>query len=83
MTFSGANQDSNRLYNNADSFAMAFDDAWRKNFTSVDENKSTKEEKLQIIFSKIKDHPFFKITYLAGNSSAGKNWNEHAEKFDE
>ena len=44
-------------YNNADSFAMAFDKAWN----DCDFNKNKKlntEEKIQITFDKIKAHPF-------------------------
>ncbi len=46
-----------QIYNNADSFAMAFDLAWN----SLDiENKTKldKEEKIKKTFEKIKTHPF-------------------------
>ena len=44
-------------YNNADSFAMAFDDAW--NNCDFEKNKKLNiEEKMEITFNKIKDHPF-------------------------
>ena len=46
-----------QIYNNADSFAMAFDAAWN----SLDiENKTKldKEEKIMKTFEKIKAHPF-------------------------
>ena len=45
------------LYNNADSFAMAFDDAW-KSYGLVDDKDKTIEEKIEIAFEKIKTHPF-------------------------
>ena len=45
------------LYNNADSFAMAFDEAW-KNFDTGKENDIKIEEKIEIAFEKIKTHPF-------------------------
>ena len=47
---------NNNSYNNADSFAMAFDDAW-KTFTENNENIIL-EEKIEKIFEKIKTHPF-------------------------
>ena len=45
------------LYNNADSFAMAFDAAWNNCDLENDKNKKI-EEKIQITFEKIKNHPF-------------------------
>tara|TARA_B100000700_G_scaffold330962_1_gene460355 strand:- start:5957 stop:6184 length:228 start_codon:yes stop_codon:yes gene_type:complete len=45
------------LYNNADSFAMAFDIAWNDSDFKKD-NKLTIEEKIEISFNKIKSHPF-------------------------
>ena len=45
------------LYNNADSFAMAFDAAW--NDCNLRNEKDKKiEQKIQIAFKKIKTHPF-------------------------
>ena len=45
------------LYNNADSFAIAFDAAW--NDFDLGNEKDTKiEQKIQIAFEKIKTHPF-------------------------
>ncbi len=45
------------LYNNADSFAMAFDSAWKD--CGLEENKDINiEEKIKITFEKIKTHPF-------------------------
>ena len=45
------------LYNNADSFAMAFDAAWNDCDFSNDEDKKI-DEKILISFEKIKTHPF-------------------------
>tara|TARA_Y100001968_G_scaffold276483_1_gene270785 strand:- start:75 stop:296 length:222 start_codon:yes stop_codon:yes gene_type:complete len=42
------------LYNNADSFAMAFDAAWN----DCDFGNKKIEQKIQITFEKIKTHPF-------------------------
>ena len=44
-------------YNNADSFAMAFDAAWKD--CDLENDKDIKiEDKIQITFEKIKTHPF-------------------------
>tara|TARA_Y100001968_G_scaffold290133_1_gene293723 strand:+ start:137 stop:367 length:231 start_codon:yes stop_codon:yes gene_type:complete len=45
------------LYNNADSFAMAFDAAW-KECNLENNNDINIEEKIKITFEKIKTHPF-------------------------
>ena len=45
------------LYNNADSFAMAFDAAWNDCNLRNEKNKKV-EQKIQIAFEKIKTHPF-------------------------
>ena len=55
------------LYNNADSFAMAFDAAWKA--CDLGNNKDIKiDEKIEIAFSKIKNHPF-----LISNPVQSKN----------
>ncbi len=47
-------------YNNADSFAMAFDDAW-KDYSSKKMNKNkSKDDKVEIILKQIENHPFLK-----------------------
>lgn len=44
-------------YNNADSFAMAFDAAWKD--CDLEKNKDISiEDKIKITFEKIKTHPF-------------------------
>ena len=45
------------LYNNADSFAMAFDAAWNDFDLEIEKDKDI-EQKIQIAFEKIKTHPF-------------------------
>tara|TARA_Y100001968_G_scaffold33379_1_gene25693 strand:- start:545 stop:775 length:231 start_codon:yes stop_codon:yes gene_type:complete len=45
------------LYNNADSFAMAFDAAWKECVLESHQDLD-KEEKIQISFKKINTHPF-------------------------
>ena len=55
------------LYNNADSFAMAFDSAWKD--CNLGNNKDIKiEEKIELAFEKIKSHPF-----LISNPIQSKN----------
>ena len=44
-------------YNNADSFAMAFDEAWKD--CDLEKNNGVNiEDKIKITFEKIKTHPF-------------------------
>ena len=45
------------LYNNADSFAMAFDEAWKDSDLGNNNDIKT-DEKIEIAFEKIKNHPF-------------------------
>ena len=48
---------SENLYNNADSFAMVFDAAWKD--CDLGNNKDIKiNEKIEIAFEKINNHPF-------------------------
>tara|TARA_B100000579_G_C22446717_1_gene672387 strand:+ start:233 stop:463 length:231 start_codon:yes stop_codon:yes gene_type:complete len=47
------------LYNNPDSFAMAFDEAWNACDLDNDQDKKL-EEKIQIVFEKINTHPFLR-----------------------
>tara|TARA_B100000214_G_C23895476_1_gene593858 strand:- start:476 stop:706 length:231 start_codon:yes stop_codon:yes gene_type:complete len=54
-------------YNNADSFAMAFDTAW-KGCCPVENRDITLDEKILKAFEKIKDHPF-----LISNPNQSKN----------
>ena len=55
------------LYNNADSFSMAFDSAWKN--CDLGNNKDIKiDEKIGIAFEKIKNHPF-----LISNPTQSKN----------
>ncbi len=55
-------QDKNNLYNNADSFSMAFDEAWKKQ--ELDSKEIVpKEDRLQEVLSLIKDHPFLISSY--------------------
>ena len=48
---------TNNSYNNADSFAMAFDDAW-SNLDLEHKNSLKIEEKINMVFEELKSHPF-------------------------
>ena len=52
-------QDHNNSYNNADSFAMIFDEAWKENKSKAEENL-TNEARIEKIIEENKDHPFIK-----------------------
>ncbi|WP_269624271.1 hypothetical protein [Prochlorococcus marinus] len=54
MNLEAANEN---LYNNADSFAMAFDAAW-KDYDLGNDKDLKIDEKIGITFEKIKTHPF-------------------------
>jgi hypothetical protein len=49
---------SDRQYNNADSFAHAFDEAWKRQQPPAPEDALAREEKLVDVLSQIADHPF-------------------------
>ena len=44
--------------NNADGFAMAFDEVWGNEISKLKDSELTQEEKISLVFSKIDDHPF-------------------------
>ncbi|KGG13047.1 MULTISPECIES: hypothetical protein [Prochlorococcus] len=52
-------QSKNNVYNNADSFSMAFDDAW-KTHQFQKQSELLVDEKINEILNLIKDHPFLK-----------------------
>ncbi|WP_413743443.1 hypothetical protein [Synechococcus sp. MIT S9451] len=48
-----------RVFNNADSFAMAFDDAWKASNRKPSEQDLSVDERVKAIFTDyISDHPF-------------------------
>ncbi len=52
-------QDKSNFYNNADSFAIVFDEAWKT--TNFEDNANlTNEEKIKQIIANNQDHPFIK-----------------------
>ena len=62
------NQGNQPLMNNADSFAMVFDDIWKSNIANLNNPQLGDEEKINLALSKIKDHPF-----LLNNPSKAKS----------
>ena len=54
MNLEASNENS---YNNADSFSMAFDAAWKDCALGNEKNKKL-DKKIEIAFEKIKTHPF-------------------------
>ena len=64
MNLEASNENS---YNNADSFAMAFDTAWKD--CDLENKKEIQiDKKIEIAFEKIKNHPF-----LISNPIQSKN----------
>ncbi len=52
-------KDDSNFYNNADSFASIFDEAWKKT-KFEDEINLTSEDKIKRIIKDNQDHPFIK-----------------------
>ena len=59
MSFKDSQANGN-AYNNADSFAMAFDEAWQDYSSSNSKKPLSKEDKIDMILQKIQSHPFLK-----------------------
>ena len=58
MSFSDCDPKRGRIFNNADSFAISFDESWRElQLKKKDEDLSI-EQKINIVLETIKDHPF-------------------------
>jgi hypothetical protein len=49
---------SDRLFNNADSFAMVFDAAWQRHSRQEPDHGLSAEEKIPLILDQVADHPF-------------------------
>jgi hypothetical protein len=49
---------SDRLFNNADSFAMVFDEAWQHHSRQEPDHGLSAEEKIPLILDRVADHPF-------------------------
>ena len=51
---------TDQIYNNADSFAMFFDKAWKNYHNKRSNLDISTPKKLEIVLSELKDHPFWK-----------------------
>tara|TARA_B100000029_G_scaffold397736_1_gene396078 strand:+ start:413 stop:655 length:243 start_codon:yes stop_codon:yes gene_type:complete len=60
MSFQNSDSGSGRIFNNADGFAMAFDEAWKRSASSNICNSDNQIERLNTILELIKEHPFYK-----------------------
>jgi hypothetical protein len=49
---------SSQVFNNADSFAQAFDEAWKAQSRRDPERLLSAGEKLELILTQVADHPF-------------------------
>ena len=49
---------SDRLFNNADSFAMVFDEAWQRHCHQHPDHGLSAEEKMPLILEQVSEHPF-------------------------
>jgi hypothetical protein len=49
---------SDRLFNNADSFAMVFDEAWQRHSRQEPDHGLSAEEKIPLILARVANHPF-------------------------
>lgn len=50
--------ESSRQFCNADSFAIAFDDAWRLQASQGDHPSQSRDELLELILDQLQEHPF-------------------------
>jgi hypothetical protein len=57
MSLSG-HQDGDRLFNNADSFAQAFDGAWQLHSQRHPQHGLPASDKLTLILAELAEHPF-------------------------
>jgi hypothetical protein len=49
---------SNQIFNNADSFAQAFDEAWNVHSLQCPHHGLSAEAKMELILAQVADHPF-------------------------
>lgn len=48
----------NQLFNNADSFAICFDEAWRRSVPDPSGAEPSRSARLDRVLSQLEDHPF-------------------------
>ena len=57
MSFISPDAETDRVFNNADSFAMVFDRAWKKLIASKNPPEST-DQRMEMVMQAVQDHPF-------------------------
>ena len=57
MSFIPPDASTDRLFNNADSFAMVFDQAW-KTLIATKDAPASKDERMAQVMKSVEDHPF-------------------------
>ena len=57
VSFVSPDAETDRVFNNADSFAMVFDRTW-KHLRAGGESPANRDEHLEAVLAKISDHPF-------------------------
>ena len=60
MSFPNFPENNERVFNNADSFAMAFDKAWKSLQFQENADIPEKVKKISMAMELVKDHPFLK-----------------------
>jgi hypothetical protein len=49
---------TDQVFDNADSFAQAFDEAWRRHHRVNPGTEQSPQEKMELIVDQLRDHPF-------------------------
>ncbi|MAV12391.1 MAG: hypothetical protein O2972_01460 [Cyanobacteria bacterium] len=57
MSFISPDAGTDRVFDNADSFAMVFDRTWKRLSSSFDSD-NTQDQRLDSVFAAMEDHPF-------------------------
>ena len=70
MSFPDYERDQDCSYNNADSFAMSFDESWNRLISEPNQAKISREEKTKIVLKEIQNHPFAKDNPAKANEIA-------------
>ena len=58
MKFHAPEQENDRVFNNADSFAIAFDKAWKDNQAEIAGTGEETISRVEFVLSKLSHHPF-------------------------
>tara|TARA_Y100001968_G_scaffold299111_1_gene309487 strand:+ start:375 stop:617 length:243 start_codon:yes stop_codon:yes gene_type:complete len=58
VSFSDCDSKKGRIFNNADSFAISFDESWKKLQSMKKHEALSIEEKIKLVLGSMKDHPF-------------------------